>query len=211
MNNNENRYVDSTMDNKEHGSSFESDDELRPFHGEERFASIAEKYHASEALNEKELDQIADLYIDVIKTILRSFDAEDSKIDEYVGNDGELIFDVLNPDLAVLIGRYGKTLDAFQTIVNSIAQHKLGFRYRTIIDVESYKSRQNEKIEAIAKNAAKKAIATNAPVHLKPMSAYERRIVHITLRAIEGVDTISDAEEPKRHVVILPHSLTSDE
>ena len=63
-------------------------------------------------------------------------------IDEYEGDEGELILDISGKDMAVLIGRHGKTLDALQFIVSMITVRTIGFRYPVIVDVEGYKNRQ---------------------------------------------------------------------
>ena len=71
------------------------------------YPEIARKYKAGEELTDEELDTVADVALSVIRNILKHFDAEDSPIDEYEGDDGELILDVTAPNLAVLIGRHG--------------------------------------------------------------------------------------------------------
>ena len=71
-------------------------------------------------------------------------------IDEYEGDEGELILDISGKDMAVLIGRHGKTLDALQFIMSMITVRTIGFRYPVIVDVEGYKNRQRQKLESIA-------------------------------------------------------------
>ena len=74
---------------------------------------------------------------------------------------------------------------------------KLGFRYPVSIDVEGYKSRRHDKVVSMAHSAASRAVAQGRTVNLPPMSAYERRLVHIALR-----DTHSEGTDPERRVVI---------
>ncbi len=166
--------------------------------------TLADRYRAGMDLTDQDLDCIADTYLEVIKNILKSVEAEDSKIIEYLQEDDELYFDILNPDLAVMIGRHGKTLEAFQHLVNAVANNKLGFRYPVSIDIESYKKRQGQKIIAIAEREAKKAVETGRTIYMRPMSAYERRVVHIALREYPGVNTHSEGTDPTRRVVIVP-------
>ena len=153
---------------------------------------------------EVDLDEIADASIEVILSILKPFDIGDITIDEYDGDEGELILDITGDDLAVLIGRHGRTLDAIQFLTSSIVRRKLGYRYPIVVDVEGYKSRQRQKIESIAKSAANRAISQGKEVSMRPMTPYERRIVHIALRDDDRVETESEGEGQNRHVVVFP-------
>lgn len=157
-----------------------------------------------DGLSDEDLDRIADVAIETLEDILKHFDVGEVTIDEYEGDEGELILDITGDDLAVLIGRHGKTLDALQFIVSAITVRAIGFRYPVVVDVEGYKGRQREKLESIAHNAANKAARQNRSVKLRPMTPYERRIVHIALRDDERVDTASEGEGSARHVVVLP-------
>ena len=154
-------------------------------------------------LTDEELDTIADVAISILRSILSHFDAANSPIDEYEGDEGELILDVTAPDLAVLIGRHGRTLDALQVMFSLLVSRKLGFRYPVVVDVEGYKSRRQDKVASMAQSAAERAIRTHKSVSLPPMNAYERRLVHIALRGNDAVDTHSEGSDPDRHVVIV--------
>lgn len=155
-------------------------------------------------LTDEDLDRIADTAIGALQDILKYFDVGEVTIDEYEGDEGELILDITGDDLAVLIGRHGKTLDALQFLVSAITVRTIGFRYPVIVDVEGYKSRQREKLESIARSSANRAAGQHRSVKLRPMTPYERRIVHICLRDDERVETASEGEGSARHVVILP-------
>lgn len=151
-----------------------------------------------------DVDEVADTAIEVLQTILKPFDIGDITIDEYDGDEGELILDITGDDLAVLIGRHGRTLDSIQFLVSAIVRRKLGYRYPVVVDVEGYKSRQRQKIESIAKSAANRAVSQDRDVPMRPMTPYERRIVHITLRDDVRVETESEGEGSERHVVVKP-------
>lgn len=151
-----------------------------------------------------DIDEIADTAIEVLQTILKPFDIGDITIDEYDGDEGELILDITGDDLAVLIGRHGKTLDSIQFLVSAIVRRKMGYRYPVVVDVEGYKSRQRQKIESIAKSAANRAASQGRDVSMRPMTPYERRIVHIALRDDSRVETESEGEGSDRHVVVKP-------
>lgn len=150
------------------------------------------------------LDNIADTAIAALQDILQYFNVGDITIDEYEGDEGELILDISGDDMAVLIGRHGKTLDALQFLVSMITVRTIGFRYPVIVDVEGYKNRQRQKLESIAHSSASRAASHHRKVSLRPMTPYERRIVHIALRDDDRVDTISEGEGSARHVVVVP-------
>ena len=166
------------------------------------YPEIAAHYKAGVELTDDELDTIADVAISVVRSILSHFDADDSPIDEYEGDEGELILDITAPDLAVLIGRHGRTLESLQTLVSLLVSRKLGFRYPVSVDVEGYKSRRHGKVISMAKSAASRAVSQGRTVNLPPMSAYERRLVHIALREDDRIDTHSEGVDPERRVVI---------
>lgn len=150
------------------------------------------------------LDNIADTAIAALQDILQYFNVGEVTIDEYEGDEGELILDISGDDMAVLIGRHGKTLDALQFIVSMITIRTIGFRYPVVVDVEGYKNRQRQKLESIAHSSANRAASQHRKVGLRPMTPYERRIIHITLRDDDRVETISEGEGSARHVVVVP-------
>ena len=156
------------------------------------------------ALTDEELDNIADTAIAALKDVLKYFNVGEVTIDEYEGDEGELILDITGDDLAVLIGRHGKTLDALQFIISAITVRKIGFRFPVIIDVEGYKNRQRLKLESLARSSANKAASQGRSVKLRPMTPYERRIIHVALRDDARVDTASEGEGTARHVVVVP-------
>lgn len=166
------------------------------------YPEISQRYKNGEELSDQDLDTIADVSISVLREILSFFDAASSPIDEYEGDEGELILDVTAPDLAVLIGRHGRTLDSLQTLFSLLVSRKLGFRYPVVVDIEGYKSRRHDKVTSMAESAAARAVAQHKTVNLPPMNAYERRLVHIALRGNDRVDTHSEGVDPERRVVI---------
>lgn len=155
-------------------------------------------------VSDEELDRIADTAIAALRDILKYFNVGEVTIDEYEGEEGELILDITGDDLAVLIGRHGKTLDALQFLVSAITIRTIGFRFPIIVDIEGYKSRQRQKLESIARSSANRAAGQQRSIKLRPMTPYERRIVHVTLRDDNRVKTASEGEGSARHVVILP-------
>ena len=168
---------------------------------DDEFAIVREHYEAG-ALTDDDMDKIADTAIAQIRELLAFFGETKLTIDEYEGDEGELILDVSGGDLAVLIGRHGRTLDALQMIVSSFMSNKMKFHYPIVVDIEGYKSRRKEKIESLAYNGAARAKRQHGSVKLPPMNAYERRIAHLALLNDPDVSTHSEGEDPERRVVI---------
>ena len=161
-------------------------------------------YNNERTFTDEEIDEVANTAIAVLQDILKYFELGEVTIDEYEGDEGELILDITGDDLAVLIGRHGRTLESLQFLITSILYRKLGFRYPVVIDVEGYKSRQRQKIEDIAYSAAQRAVEQDRRIKLRPMTPYERRIVHLYLRNDDRVETKSEGEGHARRVVIIP-------
>jgi spoIIIJ-associated protein len=163
-----------------------------------------ETAHSTNTLTDEELDLVADTAIAALKDILKYFNIGQVTIDEYEGDDGELILDITGDDLAVLIGRHGRTLESLQFLISVITSRTIGFRYPIVVDVEGYKNRQRQKLEDIAESAAYRAVSQDKEIRLRPMTPYERRIVHITLRDNPDVETHSEGEGRGRRVVVTP-------
>jgi len=154
-------------------------------------------------LSDEELDAIADTGAAAIRAILGSLGIEGG-IDEYEGDEGEIILDITGDDLAVLIGRHGRTLDALQVLVSTITNRKLDTRYPLVVDVSGYRHRRRMKLEEIARGAAERAVRQRRAVQLRPMSSFERRVIHVVLRDDRRVQTESEGAEPRRMVVVHP-------
>lgn len=185
----------------------EESQELEHKEVEDILAQASLAISESTPLSEEQLDAIADTALSVLQSILLCFKENTCSIDEYDGDEGELILDISGGDLAILIGRHGVTLDALQVIFSSLLTKKLGFHYPVILDIEGYKLRRRDKVQTLARNAASRAKKNNAVVKLNPMNAYERRLVHITLCGDHTIVTHSEGDDPQRYVVITPVAL----
>lgn len=170
--------------------------------GKELLSATAEAFEAGEKLSEQQLDAVADTAIDILRSILACFGENRCSIDEYDGDEGELILDVNGGDLAILIGRHGVTLDALQVVFSSMLSKRIGFHYPIVVDVEGYKSRRRDKVQSLAASAAQRVKRSGKPARLSPMNAFERRLVHLALREDEQVVTHSEGTDPTRYVVI---------
>lgn len=157
---------------------------------------------AGAPLTDDEQDFIAQIVITHLKAILSLFGEENAVIDEYEDDEHNLIFDISQGDLAVLIGRHGFTLDGLQNVINAFVSNELHFYYPIIVDVEGYKERRRQKITSIALSAATRARERHGKVSLAPMSAADRRLVHLTLMNEKDISTHSEGYEPNRRVVV---------
>jgi spoIIIJ-associated protein len=106
--------------------------------------------------------------------------------------------------LGALIGRKGERLSALQHLLNLMLSRKMGTWTRVLVDVEDYRGRRERQLVEVATRAAEHVRQTGQMLQLEPMSALERRWVHIALRDVEGITTQSIGEEPSRRVVVLP-------
>lgn len=116
--------------------------------------------------------------------------------------DKSLYIEIKGDDVYKLIGKRGYTLDSLQYLTNLAVNKGEGNFVNIILDVENYRQRRKEALEQLAENLGKKALRTKKPVVLEPMSAYERRIIHVALQDNKELKTSSEGKEPYRYVVI---------
>ncbi len=115
-----------------------------------------------------------------------------------------IVLDVIGADLGILLGHRGETLNALQYITRLIVSHQLKRRANLIVDVESYRAKREKSLRQIAHRMAERARREGRTMRLEPMSAYERRIVHLALHDDKTVYTQSEGEGHKRRVTIVP-------
>lgn len=106
------------------------------------------------------------------------------------------------PDMGILIGKHGQTLDALQYLTNLVANKNSSERIRIIIDVEDYRERRIETLSRLAVRLADKVKRNGERVVLEPMNPHERKIIHMALQNDRRITTLSEGEEPYRKVVI---------
>jgi spoIIIJ-associated protein len=116
----------------------------------------------------------------------------------------QLTFDVMGDDLGILIGRRGQTLASLQFMVRLIVSHQTKRWVPIVVDIESYRRRRSEKLEALAERLADQVRERGRPFTLRPMLPYERRIIHLALADHPNVTTESIGEGESRRVVIRP-------
>lgn len=128
----------------------------------------------------------------------------DCRVDIREGEDS-LVALCSGRDLGLLIGKHGQTIDAIQYLVNAISfRAHPDDRKDIVVDAAGYRARRQASLEALAVRSAERALRTGEPVELEPMTAVERKIVHVRLKEFSGVETTSEGTEPNRYVVIQP-------
>jgi spoIIIJ-associated protein len=109
------------------------------------------------------------------------------------------------PDVGLLIGRHGQTIDAIQYLLNAVGWRTYGEERReVVVDAADYRARRQATLEALALRVAERVHESGEPEQLEPMTAVERKVVHLRLKDVAGVGTTSEGTEPNRYVVVVP-------
>jgi spoIIIJ-associated protein len=109
------------------------------------------------------------------------------------------------PDVGLLIGRHGQTIDAIQYLLNAVGWRTYGEdRREVVVDAADYRARRQATLEALALRVAERVRESGEPEGLDPMTAVERKVVHLRLKDVSGVGTTSEGTEPNRYVVVVP-------
>lgn len=125
-------------------------------------------------------------------------------------NDGAIRLLVEGPEMGVVIGKHGGTINALQYLVGLIVQKRSGERNRLVIDAEGYRSRREQALKEMALTYARRVKETGNEAVLDALQSYERRIIHNSLADDPDVFTYSEGEEPDRRVVISPREAADD-
>ena len=151
----------------------------------------------------QEIKEIEERAIVFLKDVFASMDLGEVEItSKYNITDGCLEVDFEGEDMGILIGKRGQTLDSLQYLTSLVVNKGKSNYIRVKLDTEDYRRRRKETLENLARGIAYKVKKTRKPVVLEPMNPYERRIIHSSLQGNKYVETISEGEEPYRHVVV---------
>ncbi len=156
------------------------------------------------ALNLSKSVEIADrVALDFVSNVLKQMGIEadvKSRLDKV---EETVYVDIEGPDMGVLIGKRGQTLDSLQYLTSLVVNRTCNDMYLKVkLDTENYRERRKETLENLAKNISAKVRRTRKPVVLEPMNPYERRLIHSALQNDKYVETHSEGEEPYRKVVV---------
>ena len=125
--------------------------------------------------------------------------------------DGDIDIDVENNRASVaivgakldnLVGRNGEVLDALQELTRLAVQTSTGERSRLMLDIDNFRGGKKDELTKLAKEVAEEVKESGENVKLKPMNAFERKVIHDTIQAL-GLTSESEGEEPNRCVVVL--------
>jgi spoIIIJ-associated protein len=109
------------------------------------------------------------------------------------------------PDVGLLIGRHGQTVDSIQYLLNVIAFRAYGEEKKdVVVDAAGYRARRQATLETLALRVADRVRESGEREELEPMTAVERKVVHLRLKDVAGVGTTSEGMEPNRYVVVIP-------
>ncbi len=150
----------------------------------------------------KKKDSFLDDIHEYLTNLFKAMDIEAKINIDYNQEDSTMDIDVEGPDMGILIGKRGQTLDALQYLISLFVNKKSESYIRVKLDTENYRSRRKDTLENLAKNIAFKVKRTRRSFTLEPMNPYERRIIHSTLQNDKYVSTRSEGEEPYRKVVV---------
>ena len=140
---------------------------------------------------------------DFVSKVLAGMGIEAVVDAEIVVEEETVYVNIQGPDMGVLIGKRGQTLDALQYLTSLVVNRSSDAPYMKVkLDTENYRARRKDTLENLARNIASKVRKTRRPATLEPMNPYERRIIHSMLQGDKFVETHSEGEEPYRRVVI---------
>ncbi len=140
--------------------------------------------------------------VDYLRAILDGMEMKDVQIVVTENGDGAVLT-LEGEKLGILIGRHGETLDSLQYIVSLVCNRADGDYYRISLDCGNYRAKREESLKELAQKVAAKVKRTGRSQMLEPMNPYERRMIHATVSAIEGVASKSKGEEPNRRIIIV--------
>lgn len=156
-------------------------------------------------------EEILNISQDLLGELMEKMQIEaeiEARISEprYPGDSATLFLDLQGKDLSFLIGQKGETLAAIQHLLRLMVNNVVHQRVHLVVDVEGYKVRREAALKKLALRIADQVTRRQRRVALEPMNAYDRRIIHITLRNHPTVSTESVGEGTRRKVTILPKS-----
>jgi spoIIIJ-associated protein len=164
---------------------------------------------APEELSEDDLEEQGEIAAEFLEGVLSRIGI--SADVEPAFEDGTMYVDVLGPetvspdeddDLGLLIGRHGQTLEALQELTRVVVVQRTGLRAKVVVDVEDYRRRQRSRLEARAREVAKRVVRSGREEELEPMNPYERKVVHDAVAGVDGAQSSSTGEGLERRVVI---------
>jgi spoIIIJ-associated protein len=137
-----------------------------------------------------------------LNTLFAAMKIETKVTIDFDENNNNMNIDLEGPEMGILIGKRGQTLDSLQYLISLFVNKESESYIRVKLDTENYRSRRRDTLENLAKNIAYKVKRNRRSITLEPMNPYERRIIHSALQNDKYVATRSEGEEPYRKVVV---------
>jgi spoIIIJ-associated protein len=120
-----------------------------------------------------------------------------------------ILLNIKGDGSGLLIGRKGQTLDALEYLINKIVHKDAEDKKRIVVDTENYRLRREDSLVQLAQRLAEKAKRLGRPVTISPMSAHDRRIIHLALQDDKTLRTWSTGSGLYRKVIISPEKKSS--
>ncbi len=170
---------------------------------EEKKASEPKPERVIHPISEEDAKIVTEKAEEFLKSVLSGMNMEVSVHSTFHHETNELMVNLEGPDMGILIGKRGQTLDSLQYLCSLVVNKEHKDEYiRIKLDTEDYRKRREQTLRNLAKNIAFKVKRTHKPVSLEPMNPYERRIIHSALQNNKFVETYSEGNEPYRHIVV---------
>ena len=151
-------------------------------------------------ISEEQAQKTQERLEEILKNI---FEITNEQVSYTITKDGnQLNLVIKGDDMSHLIGYKGKTIEAFQSLLNSMLQREDEDYAKVFVEINDYKKKKEEKLRKLANKMAANCVKFRRPIKLEPMSAYERLIIHRELAGRKDVEAESIGEEPRRRVVI---------
>ncbi len=152
-------------------------------------------------VNEEQAKYTIEKVKEIVSTIFKITGEENINFD-VLKNENQVLLDINGENVSHLIGYKGKTIESFQSLINSMLQKEDEEFAKVFVEINGYKKQKEEKLRRLANKMADNVIKFRKPIRLEPMSAYERLIIHSELSNRKDIETESIGEEPRRRVVI---------
>ncbi len=151
------------------------------------------------------VEQQADIIADFVEGLVEAYGLDGEVTQEKI-DDETIEVQIEGDDLGLLIGPKGQTLTAIQELSRTVVQRRASGTHhgRVRLDVSGYRQRRREALERFARSVADDVRESGVQKALEPMNAADRKVVHDTVNEIDGVSTVSEGEDQRRRVVILP-------
>jgi spoIIIJ-associated protein len=150
--------------------------------------------------NKKRNEEILKFTCELLEKM--NFEVEKAFVEDMDGEENQVLVGITVKNPAGLIGFRGRNLASIQFVLSLIIRSQISEGIRVLLDVNNYRGEQKVRLENMVKSLAKKVLETGNPVAMASMSSYERRICHMVLAEMEGIESESEGEGEERHIVI---------